>query len=75
MTDEPDAVVVGGGPGGLTGAIYLARFRRRVLLIDAGHSRAVKIPRSHNMPGYPQGVVGAELVAAMHLALSKADAP
>lgn len=60
-----DALVVGGGPGGLTGALYLARFRRRVLVVDDGCSRAARIPRSHNMPGYPDGVVGAELVAAI----------
>lgn len=60
-----DALIVGGGPGGLTGALYLARFRRRVLLVDDGNSRAVTIPRSHNMPGYPDGVAGAELVAAI----------
>lgn len=72
MADMPEddgfdceVAVVGGGPAGLTGAIYLARFRRSVRVLDAGHSRAVKIPRSHNMPGYPQGVVGSELVAAM----------
>jgi thioredoxin reductase (NADPH) len=60
-----DAAVVGGGPAGLTGAIYLARFKRNVRVLDAGHSRAARIPRSHNMPGYPQGVVGAELIVAM----------
>lgn len=60
-----DALVVGGGPGGLTGALYLARFCRRVLVVDDGCSRAARIPRSHNMPGYPDGVVGAELVAAI----------
>lgn len=60
-----DALVVGGGPAGLTGAIYLARFRRSVLLVDEGASRAASIPRSHNVPGYPDGVMGGELVAAM----------
>jgi thioredoxin reductase (NADPH) len=62
-----DALVVGGGPAGLTAAIYLARFRRRVLVIDHGRSRAASIPRSHNVPGYPQGVIGGELVAAMRV--------
>ena len=62
-----DCLVVGGGPGGLTGALYLARFCRRVRLVDDGCSRATRIPRSHNMPGYPDGVRGADLVAAIRL--------
>lgn len=64
-TPRCDVLVIGGGPAGLTAAIYLARFRRSVLVIDEGKSRAASIPRSHNMPGYPEGVVGGELVAAM----------
>ncbi len=60
-----DSVVVGAGPAGATGALYLARLRRSVLLIDGGNSRATGIPRSHNYPGFPGGVVGAELVAAI----------
>lgn len=60
-----DALVIGGGPAGLTGALYLARFRRRVLLIDGGDSRAARIPRSHNYPGFIEGVPGGQLVAAM----------
>jgi thioredoxin reductase (NADPH) len=65
MMDTYDALVIGGGPGGLTGALYLARFRRRVRVVDDGCSRATRIPRSHNMPGYLRGVPGNELVAAM----------
>jgi thioredoxin reductase (NADPH) len=61
-----EAVVIGGGPAGLTGATYLARFRRSVLLLDSGKSRACSIPLSHNYPGFPNGIAGSELVDAMH---------
>jgi thioredoxin reductase (NADPH) len=57
-----DAVIIGGGPAGLTAAIYLGRFRRDVLLIDSGESRAWRIPVSHNHPGFPGGIKGAELM-------------
>ncbi len=60
-----DALVVGGGPAGLTAAIYLARFHLEALVIDAGRGRCASIPRTHNHAGYPHGVVGAELVADM----------
>ena len=60
-----DCIVVGGGPAGLTAAIYLARFRRRVILVDGGESRAALIPRSHNHPGYPDGIGGRELLDRM----------
>jgi thioredoxin reductase (NADPH) len=60
-----DCIIVGGGPGGLTAAIYLARFRRSFVLIDAGQSRASWIPRSHNHPGFPDGVGGIELLNRM----------
>ena len=60
-----DVLVVGAGPAGLVAAVYLARFRRSVVLVDAGHSRAVRIPRSHNYPGYPEGITGSELTASL----------
>jgi thioredoxin reductase (NADPH) len=47
-----ECLVIGGGPAGLTAAIYLARYRRRVLIVDAGSSRAAAIPESHNHPGF-----------------------
>src|SRR6187200_162918 len=56
-----DCIVVGGGPAGLTTAMYLARYRRNVLLIDSGHSRAALIPQSHNYPGFA-GIAGPELL-------------
>ncbi|MFB6452813.1 NAD(P)/FAD-dependent oxidoreductase [Bradyrhizobium tunisiense] len=57
-----DYLVVGGGLAGLTAAIYLARYRRSVAVYDAGHSRAALIPKSHNYPGFPTGISGAELL-------------
>ena len=64
--DEPlDCLIIGGGPAGLTAAIYLARFRLDIHVIDAGNSRASWIPCSHNHAGYPDGINGKELLRQM----------
>lgn len=63
--DRYDALIVGGGPGGLTAAIYLARYHRRVIVVDEGHSRAKWIPLSHNHAGFPDGIAGDELLQRM----------
>jgi thioredoxin reductase (NADPH) len=64
-SESLDALVIGAGPAGLTAAIYLARYRRRFLVIDAAESRASWIPRTHNHAGYPDGIAGPELVARL----------
>jgi thioredoxin reductase (NADPH) len=60
-----DCLIIGGGPGGLTAALYLARFRRKVLVCDAGTSRAELISHSFNYPGFTNGVSGTELLAKL----------
>jgi thioredoxin reductase (NADPH) len=60
--DHLDCLVIGGGPAGLTAAIYLARYRRRVVVIDSRESRAALIPETHNYPGFAAGVSGKKLL-------------
>lgn len=61
-SEEQDCLIIGGGPAGLTAALYMARFRRRTRLMDAGESRASMIPITHNFPGFPDGVSGQDLL-------------
>jgi thioredoxin reductase (NADPH) len=60
-----DCLVVGGGPAGLTAAIYLSRFYLKLKVIDAGKSRASLIPCTRNHAGFPDGISGQELVDRM----------
>jgi thioredoxin reductase (NADPH) len=63
--DPLDCLIVGGGPAGLTAALYLARYRRDVLVIDDGASRAALIPESHNYPGFSNGISGEALLGRL----------
>ncbi|HKC01925.1 MAG TPA: NAD(P)/FAD-dependent oxidoreductase [Sphingomicrobium sp.] len=65
--DEPilDCLIVGGGPAGLTAAIYLSRFHLDILLVDAGKSRAAWIPCTRNHAGFPDGISGQDLLERM----------
>jgi thioredoxin reductase (NADPH) len=66
-----DTLIIGGGPGGLTAAIYLRRFTRNVAVVDKGHSRLRLIPVSHNYPGFPEGVPGTRLLENLQDQLRK----
>jgi thioredoxin reductase (NADPH) len=60
-----DCVVIGGGPAGLTSAIYLARYHLKVGIFDDGQSRAHLIPLSRNIAGFPDGISGSNLLKRM----------
>lgn len=60
-----DVVIVGCGPAGLTAALYLARYRRNALAVHDGQSRTLRIPTTHNAPGFPDGVAGEDLIERM----------
>lgn len=65
MSSQWDCLIVGAGPGGLSAALYLARFLRRVLVLHDGTSRTLRVSKTHNVPGFPDGVAGPELIERM----------
>ncbi|MBN8739146.1 MAG: hypothetical protein BGP24_09750 [Lysobacterales bacterium 69-70] len=70
-----DCLIVGGGPAGLTAALYLARFGRSCTVIDAGNSRAARIPVSHNLPGFPEGIPGEALLLRLRRQVAHVGVP
>ena len=62
-----DLIVVGGGPAGLTAALYAAREGIETLIIERSGvgGQAGVTERIENYPGFAQGIQGAELADAM----------
>jgi thioredoxin reductase (NADPH) len=65
MEQPLDCLIVGGGPAGLTAAIYLARFHLSILVVDDGKGRAASIPCTRNLSGFPNGISGKEVLGRM----------
>ncbi|HJV51349.1 MAG TPA: NAD(P)/FAD-dependent oxidoreductase [Noviherbaspirillum sp.] len=69
--DLLDCAIIGAGAAGLTATIYLARFRRRIVVIDSNASRLLAIPSSHNYPGFANGIHGEELLTRLRAHAAK----
>lgn len=65
--DVYDVVIIGGGPGGTTAAIYTSRADLRTLVIDKGLTAGALgiTTKISNYPGVPGTVSGAEIVQTM----------
>ncbi len=58
--NEPyDVAIVGGGPAGLTAAVWLGRYLHRVVVIDSGDPRNWETRGVNGFPGHP-GITPAE---------------
>ena len=68
MTSEnPQVIIIGGGPAGYTAAVYAARASMRPLVL-AGYAAGGQLMLTttvENFPGFPDGVQGPDLVAAI----------
>src|SRR5262245_66289678 len=63
-----EIAVVGGGPAGLTAALFAARHGRSTVLLDPlGMGGAImNTERVEDFPGFPEGIAGFELGPRMH---------
>ncbi|MDO5215676.1 NAD(P)/FAD-dependent oxidoreductase [Legionella pneumophila] len=70
-----DCIIIGGGPAGLVAGMYLARFRREVMIFDTLNSRASYIPMSHNYPGFARGISGMTILKRLKQQLGSYNVP
>ncbi|MGL5051460.1 MAG: NAD(P)/FAD-dependent oxidoreductase, partial [Fusobacteriaceae bacterium] len=67
-----DLVVIGGGPAGLSSAIYAGRSNLKVLVIERSHIGSLLMAHKiDNYPGFPEGLTGKQLHSNMKLQAQK----
>ncbi len=68
MTSTYDIVIIGGGPAGLTAALYSCRAKMKTLLLEKTPlcgGQILMADTIENYPGFPEGIKGPELAEWM----------
>jgi thioredoxin reductase (NADPH) len=67
MSEFREAIIVGGGPAGLTAGTYLGRAGIDVLLLEKGivGGAILQTEQIENYPGFPEGISGKDLMGRM----------
>ena len=67
MAAEYDVVIVGAGAAGLTAGMYTARYGLETAIFERimPGNQIINVERIENLPGFPQGISGAELAPLM----------